>query len=61
VKVVVLDPSHLDDHHVQQMMMLLHMDCGRSKPSLVEGGPYHLRNLEFGDLYATTLVQKVVF
>jgi len=43
------------------MMMLLHMDCGRSKLSLLEADPILLRNLDFEDMYATTVVQKVVF
>ena len=58
---MVPDPLLLDDHHVQEMMTLLHMDYGRSKLSLVEAGPYLLRNLEFGNLYTTVVVQKVVF
>jgi len=61
VKVVVHVHPQVDDHHVQQMMMLLHMDCGRSKLSLLEADLILLRNLDFEDMYATTVVQKVVF
>jgi len=48
VKVVVPDPMDLHDHPMQQMMPLLHMDCGHSKLSLLEGGQYFKRNVEFG-------------
>jgi len=61
VKDVVRVPPRFDDHHLQQMMMFLHMDCGRSKLSLVEADPILVRNLYFGDMYVTTVVQKVVF
>ena len=61
MKVVVHVPPEIDDHHAQQMMMLLHMDCGHSKLSLFEVDPILLRNLDFKDMYAITVVQKVVF
>ena len=48
-------------HVPQQMMMLVCKDCGRSKLSLVVVDVDLQRNLDFGDMYATTVVQKVVF
>ena len=41
-------------------MTIMCKDYGRSKLSLVEVGPYLLRNLDFRDLYATTIMKKVV-
>jgi len=61
VKVVVCVRPQVDHHHVQQIMMLLHMYCGRSKMSLLKVDPILLTNLDFGDMYVTTVVQKVVF
>jgi len=41
--------------------MLVCNDCGCSKLSLVVADADLQKNLDFGDMYATTVVQKVVF
>ena len=56
MKVVVHVPLQVHDHHLQQMMMLICKDYRRSKMSLVAADGDLQRNLDFGDMYGTTVM-----